>query len=95
MPQQSLTIAARNRAGRTPDILLFSRWTRQTRQIQGIASKHCESGTFVLGSGRGPKVLPGGARLNLERRLRALETRLIDDPMILQFGDGSIKEIRG
>ena len=32
---------------------------------------------------------------HLEKRVRALEARLVSDPVILHFADGSTKEIRG
>jgi len=33
--------------------------------------------------------------MSLERRIRALEVRLITDPVILYFADGSTREIHG
>jgi len=33
--------------------------------------------------------------MTLEKRIRALEARLVSDPVILHFADGSAKEIRG
>jgi hypothetical protein len=33
--------------------------------------------------------------MNLERRLRALEARLITDPVVLYFADGSTRELHG
>jgi hypothetical protein len=33
--------------------------------------------------------------MNFERRIRALETRMITDPVILHFADGSTRELRG
>jgi hypothetical protein len=33
--------------------------------------------------------------MNFERRLRALEARIITDPVILLFADGSTRELRG
>ena len=33
--------------------------------------------------------------MRLEKRIRALEARLVSDPVILHFADGSTKEIRG
>ena len=33
--------------------------------------------------------------MSLERRIRALEARLIQDPIILRFSDGSTREISG
>lgn len=32
---------------------------------------------------------------NLDRRIRALETRIISDPVVLHFADGSTRELRG
>jgi hypothetical protein len=36
-----------------------------------------------------------GRTMNFERRLRALEARMITDPVILHFADGSTRELRG
>jgi hypothetical protein len=33
--------------------------------------------------------------MRFEKRIRALEVRLVSDPVILHFLDGSTKEIRG
>jgi hypothetical protein len=33
--------------------------------------------------------------MRLEKRIRALEARLVSDPVVLQFADGSTKEICG
>jgi len=37
----------------------------------------------------------GTSAMRLEKRIQALEARLIADPVILQFADGSTKEICG
>jgi hypothetical protein len=33
--------------------------------------------------------------MRLERRIRALEARMIGNPVVLRFADGSMREIRG
>jgi hypothetical protein len=33
--------------------------------------------------------------MNFEKRLRALEARLVSDPVLLYFGDGSKRELHG
>jgi hypothetical protein len=33
--------------------------------------------------------------MNLERRLRALEAKLITEPVVLQFANGSMRELHG
>jgi hypothetical protein len=37
----------------------------------------------------------GGRTMRLEKRIRALETRIVSDPVILHFADGTTREIHG
>src|ERR1035438_325323 len=43
----------------------------------------------------GPGWNSGGRTMRLEKRVRALEARLIGAPVILHFADGSKRELRG